>query len=171
MADTSILRVPCGMVLIRGDHGAVGEAAAHVAGVAMPEKRQITGGADRALAWMSLDELLLFCAEGAAPGMVEALTDKLTGVHHLVQDVSSMRVRFRMTGPFVREVLAKASPADLSVERLPEGEFRRSRLAQVPAAFWVSGEDSFDVICFRSVADYVEELLTHSAAAGPVGYF
>ncbi|NDV01519.1 sarcosine oxidase subunit gamma [Pseudoroseicyclus tamaricis] len=171
MAETSIYRVPTGMVLLRGEFGAVGEAAAHVAGLDVPEQRRITGGPERALAWMSPDELMLFCAPGAATGLAQALEEKLTGVHHLALDVSAMRVRFRVTGPFVREVLAKLSPADVSPAALPEGEVRRSRLGQVPAAFWASGTDSFDVVCFRSVSDYLEELLAHSAAAGPVGFF
>ncbi|WP_373353463.1 sarcosine oxidase subunit gamma [Pseudoroseicyclus sp. CXY001] len=171
MAETSVFEVPGAMVLLRGDHEAIGEAAAHVAGLPMPETRQITGGAERALAWMSPDEILILAAEGAGPGMARALGEKLTGVHHLALDVSDMRVRLRVTGPYVREVLAKLSPADLAPGALPEGEFRRSRLGQVPAAFWVSGPDSFDVICFRSVAGYLRELLEHSAAAGPVGHF
>jgi hypothetical protein len=33
------------------------------------------------------------------------------------------------------------------------GDFRRSRMAQVAAAFW-RHDSGFDVICFRSVADY-----------------
>ena len=44
-------------------------------------------------------------------------------------------------------------------------ELRRTRAAQVAAAFWKDG-DGYTLVCFRSVASYVMGLLTHSAMPG-----
>jgi len=48
------------------------------------------------------------------------------------------------------------------------GQFRRTRLAQVAAAIW-RHETGFDVVCFRSVSDYVEGLLRNAATAKQTG--
>ena len=44
-------------------------------------------------------------------------------------------------------------------------ELRRSRVAQVAAAFWAQ-DGGYTLVCFRSVAGYVMGLLTHSAQPG-----
>jgi sarcosine oxidase subunit gamma len=48
----------------------------------------------------------------------------------------------------------------------PAGEIRRTRLAQIAAAFWMPQEGTVELVCFRSVAQYAFDLLTQ-AAAGP----
>lgn len=161
---------PCGMILLRGAHeGALKAVAEEVTGLRFPPRRGIALEGARALAWMSPDELLLLVSE-AAPAL-ERIGAALDGVHHLAADVSDLRVQFRLHGTGTREVLAKLAPADLSPEGLPQGEIRRSQLGQVAAAFWQSGEDAFDVICFRSVGAYMQALLTDAIKGGPVGYF
>jgi sarcosine oxidase subunit gamma len=50
--------------------------------------------------------------------------------------------------------------------------FRRSRLAQVPAAFWMPDAETFQIVCFRSVARYMFDLLSIAAQPGSeVGHF
>jgi sarcosine oxidase subunit gamma len=60
-------------------------------------------------------------------------------------------------------VLKKIAPAD--IDALAEGELRRSRAAQVAAAFWKDGQ-GYTLVCFRSVAGYMMGLLSHSAQPG-----
>ena len=57
----------------------------------------------------------------------------------------------------------KLAPVDFSA--LAPGELRRTRVAQVAAAFWAEG-DGYTLISFRSVAGYVMGLLEHSAQPG-----
>ena len=93
--------------------------------------------------------------------------DKLLYSYHaLVTDVSDARAMFELRGGGLRDVLAKLTPADMSAAALPPGELRRSRLAQVPAAFWLRSETAAQVICFRSVARYVFDLLKTAAQPG-----
>jgi sarcosine oxidase subunit gamma len=69
----------------------------------------------------------------------------------------------------LRDVLAKITPADMAA--LAPGEMRRTRLQQVPAAIWFESETEARVVCFRSVAQYVFDLLALSAQeGGAVGY-
>jgi sarcosine oxidase subunit gamma len=160
---------PAGMVTLRADLAAA-TTALKAAGVAVPDRRRTGDGS----LWMSPDELLILCPRDGAADKVAAISGALKGTHFLAVDVSDARVMFRITGQgsAIRETLAKLSPADLRGSALPVGEVRRTRFAQVAAAFWFESEDEARLICFRSVADYVFGLLTHAARPGSeVGHF
>ena len=156
-----------GMVTLKADlHPTVTAKAVKAAiGLDLPEVRHIVvaeGG--RAVAWMAPDEVLILCEHGQADDLVATLGKKLATAHHLVVNVSDARAIFGVEGPDVREVLGKLCPADLT--DMAPGEVRRSRLAQVPAAFWLDGQGAARVICFRSVAQYVFDLLRTAAKDG-----
>ena len=70
---------------------------------------------------------------------------------------------FRVEGAKAGQVLAKLCPADLAA--MAPGELRRTRAAQVAAAFWAD-EAGYTLVAFRSVGAYVMGLLTHSAMPG-----
>ena len=165
---------PHGMITIRGDMASepFRDAVANSAQVPVPSKTMLRQAGDRTLAWMSPDELLLLCPYADVAGSIAALQAALSNSHHLISDVSDARAMFTVTGVDAYEVLAKLTPADISPDRFAPGVLRRTRLAQVPAAIWMQDETSFRVICFRSVAQYVFDLLRISAQPGSeVGYF
>lgn len=161
-----------GMVTIRGDLSDTGFKAAvkKATGCTVPGQGVLTEAKDRRLAWMSPDELLLFCgyeeAEALVSALVSALGEALAGRHALVVNVSDARVVVRVEGAACREVIAKLSPADVSKDAFGPGKMRRTRLAQVPAAFFMPDAESFEVIAFRSVADYLFGLLSNAAKPG-----
>lgn len=156
-----------GMVTLRADlsDAKVKAAVKKVAGVDVPGARKIVLKDGKGAGWMSPDELLILVRYDEAGATVAALAKALEGVHHLAADVSDARAVFRVVGKAAREVLAKLSPTDMAPDRLAEGELRRSRLAQVAGAFWIE-DGGFTVVCFRSVAAYVFELLKLSATPG-----
>ncbi|MDX1780091.1 MAG: sarcosine oxidase subunit gamma family protein [Thalassovita sp.] len=165
-----------GMITLRGDlaSGAVSKAVKAATGQGVPAQRKINSGDDRAVAWMSPDELLILVPYGEVAATVARLTEALDGEHALVQDVSDARAVFRLTGApgALREVLAKLAPVDLSPEAFRPGDVRRTRLAQVAGAFWFDDSTTARVICFRSVADYAFKLLCLSAEeGGEVGFY
>lgn len=166
-----------GMITIRGSHesGALHEAVtAASGGLELPGQGEAVIAPDRMLGWMSPDELMLMLPPSEVPGALSRLAEGLTGTHHLAVDVTDARALFRVTGEghAAREVLAKLAPVDLSPAAFLPGMFRRTRLAQVPAAIWLREDGSFEVMCFRSVARYVMGLLSVAAAeGGDVGYF
>lgn len=156
-----------GMVTLRGDFASNGFKAAveAVSGCAMPDVRKITVADNGSrLAWMSPDELLLICDHAAASQAVVDISDKLAGEHALAVNVSDARAVFRIVGESCREVVTKVAPVDMSDFEVDD--FRRTRFAQVPAAFWMPNAESVDVVCFRSVAQYMFDLLSIAAQDG-----
>lgn len=134
-------------------------------GLAMPEQRKITGDMHTGLAWMSLDELMIFCKNPAE--MVNHLNAAISGTC-LAVDVSHARAVFELRGNGSREVLAKGAPVDLSPDAFAPGDFRRTRMGQVAVAFWMMGQspDRFGLICFASVQEFMFEWLVTASQKG-----
>ncbi|MEX0340146.1 MAG: sarcosine oxidase subunit gamma, partial [Arenibacterium sp.] len=95
----------------------------------------------------------------------------LAKAHALAVNVSDARAVFRVSGPATRDVLGKICPLDLSPGAFGPGDFRRTRMAQIAAALWMEEDGSIGIICFRSMAQYVFDLLSVAAQEGSeVGY-
>lgn len=159
---------PRGMITLRADLSDphVGAAVESATGLALPGRREIRLEGDRGLAWMSPDEVLVMVPHDASDAMIDALRAALGDVHALVANVSDARCVIRLSGAGAREVLAKGAPVDLSPDAFGPGEIRRTRLGQVAAAFWMSGPDTFELVCFRSVGGFVFEWLCTAARPG-----
>ncbi len=157
-----------GMITLRGDLASKPLQAALKAaiGASVPDVRRISRGKTGDAAWMSPDELLVICDYAATGAVIATLNDKLAGEHALAVPVSDARAVFRIEGDAAREVIAKVAPVDLSVAAFGADDFRRSRIAQVAAAFWMNADGSFELVCFRSVAQYVFDVLKSSALPG-----
>lgn len=162
-----------GMITLRGDFTdkAFQAAVKSVTGAAVPKQRQIVSGSDGfTLAWMSPDELLILCPYADVIAHTTTLTAALDGQHALAVNVSDARAMFEIKGGLAREVIAKIAPVDMASFTI--GEIRRTRVAQVAAAFWMSDEETVQLVCFRSVGQYVFDLLKASSQKGfEVGYF
>lgn len=156
-----------GMATIRGDLSdpAIMDSVTAIAGVALPAPRRIERAGDRALAWMAPDELLLLAPYAATPGLAAALSARFGDRFALAETVSDARALFRLTGEGAREVIAKGAPVDLARGAFGPGDLRRSHLGQVAVAFWQSARtpETFELVCFRSVAAYVFDWLCASA--------
>ena len=155
-----------GMITLRGDLTSkeMAKAIKDATGAKVPATRKVTFGAKGSVAWMSPDELLVlvdYTATGEAKAALEAA---LAGQHFLAEVVSDARAHFRISGDAAHEALSKVMPVDFST--FEAGDFRRSRLAQVPAAAWKTENGDFELVCFRSVAQYVFDVLWTSAAEG-----
>ena len=165
---------PRGMITLRGDLTAakIKTAVKKTTGAEIPGQGAVTWAGETGAVWMSPDEILLLCPDAEAHDLTAQLQDALSGTHHLAANVSDARALLTLTGLDAREVLAKLTPADVSPAALRPGQVRRTRLAQVPAAFWMRDEESFDIVCFRSVAQYVFDILKAAATPGSeVGFF
>lgn len=165
-----------GMITLRGDLSAtpLKDAATGVTGVEFPGRRGANMAGGKGLCWMSPDELLVLVPYDEVQAALGAITRALAGTHHLAVDVSDARASFTLKGDgaAIRNVLAKLTPADMRASALRAGEMRRTRLAQVPAAIWFGDETTAEVICFRSVAEYVRGLLVNAAQPGSeAGHF
>lgn len=170
-----ILEAPLqGMITLRGDLGdkVITQAARDATGQTMPDPGLAHVDGDKGLCWMSPDEVLVLCPYSQVATTLEAMRTSLAGTHSLVVDVSDARAMFLVEGDLCRDVMAKLAPVDLRLSAFRPGMIRRTRMAQVPAAFWMRDETTFCVICFRSHAQYVFDLLKTAAQPGSaVGYF
>lgn len=155
-----------GMITLRGDlrSAAVAKAVKDATGSDLPAMRRIVQAGENAAAWMSPDELLILCPHDKAPAMEIALRAALTGEFATVANVSDARAVFSLTGAAWRDALAKLCPVDFST--LSAGDIRRTRAAQVAAAILVTGPDEVRLICFRSVAQYMFDILSSAASTG-----
>lgn len=150
-----------GMITLRGDFASSTFQAAvkSVTGAEVPAIRKIAMGEQGAVAWMSPDELLLLVDYAEADAVVAKLDEALAGEHFMATNVSDARACFSVSGDAAREVMGKLAPVDFSAEKFGAGDFRRSRLAQVAAAFWMDEAGAFHIVCFRSVGQYMFDLL------------
>ncbi|MFQ6552772.1 sarcosine oxidase subunit gamma [Aestuariibius insulae] len=157
-----------GMIAIRADldNADLKRSLDAVVGAGVPAPGQVSDRARGQICWMSPDELLLMLPKAACDETLTRLRDDLVGQHALVEDMSDARAVFVLEGDHCRDVLAKISPADVRASVLSPGVIRRTRMGQVPAAFWLTREARAEVICFRSVARYVFDLLD-AASSGP----
>ncbi len=155
-----------GMITLRGDLGAKPVIAALRAetGCTVPAQRRVSSSDICQAAWMSPDEVMILCSHDKAADIAYRLTAALDGSFATVAVVSDARAVFTLEGAGWRDALAKICPVDFSA--LAEGDIRRTRAAQVAAAIWVSGENEATLVCFRSVADYMFELLSTVSALG-----
>lgn len=162
-----------GMITLRGDLSdeKLSSAVKAAVGLAAPKQGEIKSGANGTVAWMSPDELLVMVDYEKADATVLKLEKALKGTHFLALNVSDARAVFTVSGSGCREVIAKGSPANVSPEALTKGTIRRSRLGQIAAAFWLSGDEEITLVCFRSVAPYAFEFLKTSAAPNSLPEF
>jgi sarcosine oxidase, subunit gamma len=156
---------PLGMISLRCDlaEKALPALIKTITSTKLPAPRRIETKDAKAAGWMSPDELLLILPYQDVAEAIVNIGKKLSGIHHLAVDVSDARAVFQISGPQAKDVLMKLAPVDFS--QLSVGELRRTRVAQVAAAFWKDA-DGFTLVSFRSVAGYVMGLLEHSAQPG-----
>jgi len=153
------------MITLRADLGdpKLSLAVKAVTGAAMPKTRRIVHGKTGSAVWMSGDELLLITDYTQSDFSIATIETKLKGMHFLATNVSDARAVFEISGPNARDVLAKGAPIDLSTRGFAPGDIRRTRMGQVAAAIWMEEDESFRLICFRSVADFMFEWLKTAA--------
>ena len=151
-----------GMITLKGDLSspAIVKAVKSCVGQAVPDQGTVKSGAKGQVAWMAADELMLFCDYDKADATVAKLDKALAGEHALAVNVSDARAMFRLEGDMIRDLLAKGTPTDL--RDFGAGQFRRSRLGQISAAFWMTGPNEGYVVCFRSVGEHMFAWLSNA---------
>jgi sarcosine oxidase, subunit gamma len=155
-----------GMIVLRGDIGSepIARALRDTFGLSVPGTRRMVSGERAAVAWMAPDELLILVDPAVVTEMLAALEAEMQGGFVTLAEVSDARAIFTIRGTQARDVLAKACPVDFA--DFAVGTIRRTRAAQVAAAVWRDAEDEFTLVCFRSVAQYMWDLLTTLARPG-----
>ena len=154
-----------GMITLRGDLSSakLKKAVKAATGAKMPSSGKVELSEEGGLCWMSPDELLVLVRYEDVEAKLAQINTDLAKEHALAVNVSDARAVFRVSGDGAREALAKVCPVDMSADAFVPGQFRRTRMAQVAAAFWLDEQGAFHIVCFRSVSDYVFNLLSTAA--------
>ena len=163
-----------GQVTLRGDLSsrALKKAVKAGVGVDVPGRLQAAFGGGKGAVWMSPDELLLVTGYAEAGALAASLGAALTGEHNLAVNVSDARAVIRLSGTGVAEILAKGAPVDVSNTAFPVGSTRRSHIGGVAVGFWRKTADEWEIVCFRSFAQFLFDWLVESSKEGSeVGAF
>ena len=115
--------------------------------LSLPNARNVSTSNNISIIWMAPDELLVLVDYDQIDQYVKSLEKNLDGQHYLLANVSDARVIFNLKGKGVCEVLAKGTPADMSVFEV--NDVRRSRIGQLAAAFWMVKDD--EIILDRTI--------------------
>lgn len=179
MANSTVVETPqlkrvenIGMILFRGDlksktlQNTIFEATK----VKVPIRGKISSEGQVSIAWMSPDELLLFVPLKQVKDLTETLAKKMVDEDTLIWDISDLRTVFEIEGDFIREVLAKNTPADLNRDKMKKSVFRRTRFGQVAVAFWFESDTKWFLICRRSEAEYIQNLYEVSFRPDEIPY-
>jgi sarcosine oxidase subunit gamma len=130
---------------------------------------------DTTVFWLGPDEWLILTADGRGDELVRALRAALAGAHagdtevagaHVaVTDVSGGQTVLSLSGPAVRDLLAKGCPLDLHPRAFGIGRCAQSHLAKAPLLLRLAdGTPTFELIIRRSFSDYVWAWLDDAAA-------
>ncbi|WP_439397362.1 sarcosine oxidase subunit gamma [Bradyrhizobium sp. PMVTL-01] len=133
-------------------------------GLDLPKKTFVSLSSTHGVAWAGADQWLLF-ARGQA-GFADLL--KLFSDHAAVSDQSHARAALRLSGPRVREVLAKGSMVDLHPSAFPVGATALTSFAHVDVQLWRTDDGPegpiFEILVPRSMAASFCAWFTASAA-------
>ncbi len=144
-------------------------AASKVLGFDLPtDPRSSASASDVAAYWFSIDQWLIIAPREGLVALEQALAEALGSHRHALTDVSDMRAILRVQGESCRAVLSKCIPIDMYADEIAPGYVRRVTLGEIAAAMICVADDPdvFDLLVFRSYADYAMTWLEEAADAG-----
>ncbi len=129
-------------------------------GIAVPDRPAWSEGGGLRAVWVGPERWLVW-----GSGDVErALRDRL-GPLASISDQSDSRVVLRLSGPRVRDVLAKGLPIDLHPRAFRTGQAAVTLAAQIGVVIWqVDDAPAYDLVVARSYAGSLAEWLVGAAA-------
>jgi sarcosine oxidase subunit gamma len=152
------VRTGLGHVNLRGDphDPAFATGVAEALGQALPtEPNTATLGAQDVF-WLGPDEWLIVTARPQLAELLEQLRRATQGRHACVNDISGGQVVVRLSGPAVRDVLARGCTLDLNADTFDAGRCAQTGLAKAPVLIGcVDAAPVFDIVVRRSFAEYL----------------
>ncbi|MCO6405751.1 sarcosine oxidase subunit gamma family protein [Aurantimonas endophytica] len=121
--------------------------------------------------WLGPDEWLLLDDRAAPgdegePGTMSASLAAVPGISMV--DVSQRNVGIAIEGPAAEAIVAAGCPQDLRLRSFPVGAASRTVLSKAEIVLRRTGEERFEIECWRSFADYVWTFLEEAARAPAV---
>ena len=114
--------------------------------------------------WLGPNEWHIVTAMDNTPGLVMQLREALHGLHASVSDLSGGQIVMQLSGPHVRDVLAKGCTLDLHPDEFKAGASAQCGLAKASVLIGlVDASPVFQIVVRRSFADYIARWLEHAA--------
>ena len=156
--------VEFGLLSVRGDLGSkeIVDSLKSSTGLVTPAVRRFASKGKVEVFWMSTDELLIKAPSKAIVGIETKMLKELRDFHSSVVNISDSRSLFTIKGALSRDILGKLCPVNFDKNIFKIGDFRRTRMAQVPIALSLLEDNYFQIMCYRSVGGYVYSLLKMS---------
>ena len=107
----------------------------------------------------------MIITEPKQAALIRSLEKKLAGQHTALADVSGGQIVLQLSGPKVRDVLAKGCTLDFHPRSFKPGQCAQSGLAKAPMLVAMTDDQpSYSIVVRRSFADYAALWLDHAAA-------
>ena len=147
-----------------GSRSALVEAARGVFGLELPMTPRCADGPNLSMIWCGPDQWLAMAPEAPAQGM-EALLRGSLGAHAAIADQSHARVLLRLSGPRLRDTLAKGIPIDLHPRAFKPGDTAATQVSHVGIQIWqIDSAPTYDIAAYRSTIGSLWHWLETSAA-------
>ncbi len=148
----------------KGRRAALMDAARAAFGVELPDVPRRVAGRDVAFIWSGPEQWLAHMQPAPAAGMESVLAGSLVGLASIV-DQSHGRTVLRVTGPRVRDALAKGFPIDLRPSAFKMGDTAVTSVAHIGAQLWQTDDaPTYEIAVARGFALSFWHWLEASAA-------
>lgn len=133
-------------------------------GLELPQRPSRIGNQRLTLICTGPDQWLAMTDSAPSQGM-EALLGPAIGEHAAIVDQSHARVILRLSGPRVRDALAKGVPIDLHPRAFKPGDTASTILAHVGIQLWqIDAAPTYEIAAYRGYAGSVWNWLVASAS-------
>jgi methylglutamate dehydrogenase subunit D len=148
----------------KGRRNALVDAVQSAFGVALPDRPRRVEAGDTAFVWCGPDQWLV-CRHPAPAGGMEAMLAPTFGGLAAIVDQSHARTLLRVTGPRVRDTLAKGIPVDLHPRVFKVGDATATAVAHIAVHLWqVDDKPTYELAAPRGFALSFWHWLEASAA-------
>ncbi len=142
----------CSVVAGKAQGARLGERVKAGFGLELPQTPRINGQGDVAFLWAGPHQWLALSEEGNHKALEQQLKLAI-GDAASITDQSDGRVIFRISGPRVRDALAKGILIDLHPRAFKPGDTAVTSIAYINLQFWqVDAAPTYDIAMFRSFA-------------------
>ena len=152
-----------GKLNIRGDHSLKAAIESATGCSFPPMANQFEAAGERRVIWLAPDEYLLLCESGKEKALQDTLVSTIKTSHYAVTDVSDSLCALSLSGPAVRNILAKGCSLDLHPSQFGNGKCAQSLLAHAGIILAALSDDKFILICRTSFAPYIHDWLIDAA--------
>lgn len=148
----------------KGQRAALLEAARSAYGLELPATPRRAEGRDVAFIWLGPDQWLACSASAPLGGMEALLAAPFAGLASIV-DQSHGRTLLRVTGPHVRDALAKGLPIDLHPRAFKAGDAAATLVSHISVHLWqIDDTPTYEFAVARSLAQSFWHWLAVSGA-------